>query len=133
MLAGRERIPRIIFARIARRSCMSATTESRKSKCDICGGPLGQQRWRGFPPICAKCEMENIHETPGLSGPYLDAYNRLRDLRNTLADIFRYLEEEGEQIIEGEPIVDIVDQIQDLAETFKDSVVRRLEDELEEM
>jgi hypothetical protein len=54
----------------------------------------------------------------------------LRDLRNTLADIFRYLEDEGEKITEGEPIVDVVDQIQDLAETFKETVVRKLEDEL---
>ena len=112
---------------------MTAVTDTRDGTCDICGGPLGQQRWRGFPPICAKCEMESIHETPGLSGPYLDAYNRLRDLRNGLADIFRYLEDEDEQVTEGEPIVDVVDQIQDLAETFKETVVRRIEDDLAEM
>lgn len=105
--------------------------ENRDFTCDICGGPLGMQRWRGFPPICGKCEMESIHDTPGLSGPYLDSYNRLRDLRNTLADIFRYIEDEGEEMTEGEPIVEVIDQIQDLAETFKESVVRPI-DELAE-
>lgn len=103
-------------------------TETREYTCDVCGGPLGQQRWRGFPPICSKCEMESIHETPGLSAPYLDSYNRLRDLRNSLADIFRSVEEEGEEITEGDPIVEVIDQIQDLAETFKESVVRSLDD-----
>jgi hypothetical protein len=106
-------------------------TETKEFTCDICGGPLGQQRWRGFPPICSKCEMESIHDTPGLSGPYLDSYNRLRDLRNSLADIFRYIEDEGEEMTEGDPIVEVIDQIQDLAETFKESVVSPL-DELDE-
>lgn len=105
--------------------------ENREFACDICAGPLGQQRWRGFPPICSKCEMESIHDTPGLSGPYLDSYNRLRDLRNSLADIFRYIEDEGEDMMEGEPIVEVIDQIQDLTETFKESVVRPI-DELDE-
>ena len=105
--------------------------ETREFTCDICGGPLGQQRWRGFPPICSKCEMESIHDTPGLSGPYLDSYNRIRDLRNTLADICRWLEDEDEDITEGDPIVEVIDQIQDLAETFKESVVRPI-DELDE-
>src|SRR5437588_379745 len=109
------------------------TTEVRDTTCDICGGPLGQQRWRGFPPICARCEMDSIHDTPGLSGPYVDAYNRLRDVRNTLADIFRTIEDEGENISEGEPIVDVIDQIQDLAETFKESVVSPLEDDLDRL
>jgi hypothetical protein len=106
-------------------------TETREYTCDICGGPLGQQRWRGFPPICSKCEMESIHDTPGLSGPYLDSYNRLRDIRNTLADTFRYIEDEGEELTEGDPIVEVIDQIQDLAETFKETVVSQL-DELDE-
>lgn len=103
-------------------------TEARDYTCDICGGPLGQQRWRGFPPICSKCEMENIHDTPDLSGPYLDAYNRLRDIRNMLADTFRYLEDEDEEITEGEPIVEVIDQIEDLAQTFLDSVVKPVDD-----
>ncbi|HLJ68864.1 MAG TPA: hypothetical protein VKX16_16025 [Chloroflexota bacterium] len=103
--------------------------ETREYTCDICGGPLGQQRWRGFPPICSKCEMESIHDTPGLSGPYLDSYNRLRDLRNTLADIFRYIEEEGEELSEGDPIVEVIEQIQDLAETFRETVVSSLDDD----
>jgi hypothetical protein len=103
-----------------------ATT--REYACDICGGPLGQQRWRGFPPICSKCEMESIHDTPGLSGPYLDSYNRLRDLRNTLADIFRYLEAEGEELTEGDPIVEVIEQIQDLAETFLASAIKSADD-----
>jgi hypothetical protein len=102
--------------------------DTKEFTCDICGGPLGQQRWRGFPPICSKCEMESIHDTPGLSGPYLDSYNRLRDLRNSLADIFRYIEDEGEEMTEGDPIVEVVDQIQDLAETFKESVVSPLDE-----
>jgi uncharacterized Zn finger protein (UPF0148 family) len=96
--------------------------------CDICGGPLGQQRWRGFPPICSKCEMESIHETPDLSGPYLDAYNRLRDIRNMLADTFRQLEDEGEEVVEGEPITEVIDQIEDLAQTFLDTVVKPVEE-----
>jgi hypothetical protein len=107
---------------------MSTITETKEFTCDICGGPLGQQRWRGFPPICSKCEMESIHDTPGLSGPYLDSYNRLRDIRNTLADIFRYIEDEGEEMTEGDPIVEVIDQIQDLAETFKESVVSDIDD-----
>jgi hypothetical protein len=103
-------------------------TEVREPTCDICGGPLGQQRWRGFPPICSKCEMESIHDTPGLSGPYIDSYNRLRDLRNSLADIFRGLEEEDEAIVEGEPIVEVIDQIEDLAQTFLETVVKPAEE-----
>lgn len=91
--------------------------------CDICGGPLGQQRWRGFPPICSRCEMDTIHDTPGLTGPYIDAYNRLRDIRNTLADTFRTIEAEPIPAVEGEPIVEVIDQIEDLAQTFLDSVV----------
>ena len=102
--------------------------EERDYRCDLCGGPLGQQRWRGFPPICSKCELESIHDTPGLSGPYLDAYNRLRDIRNMLADTFRYLEDEGEPITEGEPIVEVIDQIEDLAQTFLDSAVKPVDD-----
>src|SRR5437868_8371066 len=98
--------------------------ERSKFRCDICGGPLGQQRWRGFPPICSKCEMESIHDTPGLSGPYLDAYDRLRDLRNGLAEVFRYLEDSGEDVVEGEPVAEVIDQIEDLAVTFKESVVK---------
>ncbi|GAC1444058.1 MAG: hypothetical protein NVSMB52_02990 [Chloroflexota bacterium] len=108
------------------------STEARDYKCDICSGPLGQQRWRGYPPICSKCEMEIIHDTPGLSGPYLDSYNRLRDLRNTLADIFRHLESEGDELVEGEPIVEAIEQIQDLAETFRDSVVKPADAFIEE-
>jgi hypothetical protein len=103
-------------------------TEDRDSTCDICGGPLGQQRWRGFPPICSKCEMESIHDTPGLSGPYLDSYNRLRDIRNMLADTFRYLEDEGEEITEGDPIVEVTDQIEDLAQTFLETVVKTVDE-----
>lgn len=107
-------------------------TETRDFTCDICEGPLGQQRWRGFPPICSKCEMESIHDTPDLSGPYLDSYNRLRDIRNALADTFRYLESEGEELVEGEPIAEVIDQIQDLAETFKDAVIKPADEYLEE-
>ena len=102
--------------------------DTREATCDICGGPLGQQRWRGFPPICSKCEMESIHDTPGLTGPYLDSYNRLRDLRNALADIFRTLDEEGPVINEGEPIHEIIDQIEDLAQTFLDTMVLPVEE-----
>jgi len=102
--------------------------ETRDFTCDICAGPLGQQRWRGFPPICGKCEMESIHDTPGVSGPYIDAYNRLRDIRNTLADVFRQLENDGEDMLEGEPIVEVIDQIEDLSQTFLESVVKPAED-----
>jgi hypothetical protein len=100
----------------------------KEATCDICGGPLGQQRWRGFPPICSRCEMESIHDTPGLSGPYIDAYNRLRELRNSLADTFRTIEAESLEINEGEPIVEVIDQIEDLAQTFLDSVVKPVDD-----
>jgi uncharacterized Zn finger protein (UPF0148 family) len=93
-----------------------------EATCDICGGPLGQQRWRGFPPICSRCEMESIHDTPGLTGPYIDAYNRLRDIRNTLADTIPNIEAESIPAVEGEPIVEVIDQIEDLAQTFLDSV-----------
>lgn len=96
---------------------------AQEATCDICGGPLGQQRWRGFPPICSRCEMDSIHDTPGLTGPYIDAYNRLRDIRNTLADTFRSMEAESIPAVEGEPIVEVIDQIEDLAQTFLDSVV----------
>lgn len=98
-------------------------TQVSEATCDICGGPLGQQRWRGFPPICSRCEMESIHDTPGLTGPYIDAYNRLRDIRNQLADTFRSIESEPIPAVEGEPIVEVIDQIEDLAQTFLDSVV----------
>jgi hypothetical protein len=72
--------------------------------------------------------MESIHETPDLSGPYLDAYNRLRDIRNMLADTFRQLEDEGEEVVEGEPITEVIDQIEDLAQTFLDTVVKPVEE-----
>ena len=97
-------------------------------RCDICGGPLGQQRWRGFPPVCSKCEMESIHDTPDLSGPYLDTYNRLRDIRNHLADTFRQMEDDGTEITEGEPIAEVIDQIEDLAQTFLETVVKPVDD-----
>jgi hypothetical protein len=103
-------------------------SDTREFTCDICGGPLGQQRWRGFPPICSKCEMESIHETPGLSGPYLDSYSRLRDVRNSLAEVFRYLEDSGDPIIEGDPIAEVIDQLLDLTETFKEIVVKPIEE-----
>lgn len=106
--------------------------DTREFTCDICGGPLGQQRWRGFPPICSKCEMESIHDTPDLSGPYLDSYNRLRDLRNAMAEVFRHLEAEGGDIVEGEPIAEIIDQIEDLADTFKSSVLKPADEYWEE-
>jgi hypothetical protein len=99
----------------------------KEATCDICGGPLGQQRWRGFPPICSRCEMESIHDTPGLSGPYIDAYNRLRELRNSLADTFRTIESESLEINEGEPIVEVIDQIEDLAQTFLDTMVQSVD------
>jgi hypothetical protein len=102
-------------------------TDVKEATCDICGGPLGQQRWRGFPPICSKCEMESIHDTPGLSGPYIDAYNRLRELRNSLADTFRTIESESLEINEGEPIVEVIDQIEDLAQTFLDTMVQSVD------
>jgi hypothetical protein len=72
--------------------------------------------------------MESIHDTPGLSGPYLDTYNRLRDIRNALADAFRHMENEDEPITEGEPVVEIIDQIEDLAQTFLESVVKPLDE-----
>lgn len=103
-------------------------SEALESTCDMCGGPLGQHRWRHFPPICTKCEMETIHATPDLSAPYLDAYNRLRDARSMLTDTFRYLEEEEEGITEGDPITDVLDQIEDLIQTFRDSVVQTVEE-----
>lgn len=99
-------------------------TQQAQAACDICGGPIGQQRWRGFFPICSKCEFESIHDTPDLTGPYLDSYNQLRDVRNMLAESFRRLEEDGAPILEGEPIAEVIDQIEDLAQTFLDSVVR---------
>lgn len=105
-----------------------AATDTNNSTCDLCGGPLGQQRWRGFPPVCGACEMETIAETPGLSGPYLDNYNRLRDIRNTLADIFRQLEDEGTGVYEGDPAVEIIDQIEDLCQTFLESVVKPVDE-----
>ena len=103
-------------------------TDVKEATCDICGGPLGQQRWRGFPPICSKCEMESIHDTPGLSGPYIDAYNRLRDLRNSLADSFRFIEAEDLEMNEGEPIVEVIDHIEDLAQTFLESKVQSVDE-----
>jgi hypothetical protein len=72
--------------------------------------------------------MESIHETPGLSGPYLDSYSRLRDVRNSLAEVFRYLEDSGEPIIEGDPIAEVIDQLLDLTETFKEIVVKPIEE-----
>jgi hypothetical protein len=72
--------------------------------------------------------MESIHDTPGLSGPYLDAYNRLRDIRNALADSFRYLEDEEEEIAEGDPIFEVIDQIEDLAQTFLETVVKPVDE-----
>ena len=75
--------------------------------------------------------MESIHDTPDLSGPYIDAYNRLRDLRNSLADIFRTLEEESTEVVEGEPIVEVIDQIEDLAQTFLDTMVKPVEEWVE--
>jgi hypothetical protein len=72
--------------------------------------------------------MNSIHETPDLSGPYLDAYNRLRDIRNMLADTFQHLEDEDEEIVEGEPITEVIDQIEDLAQTFLDTVVKPVEE-----
>ena len=110
----------------------NSVTETREHTCDICGGPLGQQNWRGFPPICAKCEMESIHETPGLTGQYLDSYNRLREIRNSLADVFRHLEAEGEEMMEGEPIVECIEQIEDLAQTFLESQVKPVDETWEE-
>jgi hypothetical protein len=71
--------------------------------------------------------MESIHDTPGLSGPYIDAYNRLRELRNSLADTFRTIEAESLEINEGEPIVEVIDQIEDLAQTFLDTMVRSVD------
>jgi hypothetical protein len=105
--------------------------ESRDGTCDLCGGPIGQQRWRGFPPICSKCELETIHNTPGLSAPYIDAYDRLRDIRNMLADTFHHLEEEGEGIVEGDPAVEVISQIEDITQTFLESVVKPMEDWVE--
>lgn len=103
-------------------------SEAREDICDMCGGPLGQKRWRHFPPVCGKCEMESILATSDLSAPYLDAYNRLRDIRNMLSDTFRYLEDEDEEITEGDPIPDVLDQIEDLIATFRETVVTSVED-----
>lgn len=111
-----------VYAR--KRHGQEMATETREATCANCGGPLGQQRWRGFPPICSKCEMETIHDTPGLSGPYLDSYNRLRDLRNQLAESFRHLETEGDEMEEGEPIVELIEQIEDIAQTFLETMVK---------
>ncbi|GAC1508575.1 MAG: hypothetical protein NVS2B16_05640 [Chloroflexota bacterium] len=108
------------------------TADGREFTCDICSGPLGQQRWRGFFPICTKCELDSIHDTPGITGPYLDAYNQLRDLRNMLADAFRNLEEGKEEIIEGDPLAEVIDQIADLSQTFLDSMVKPAEEFVEE-
>jgi hypothetical protein len=72
--------------------------------------------------------MESIHDTPDVTGPYLDSYTRLRDLRNALADAFRHIEEEGDEMTEGEPIVEVIEQIEDLAQTFLETVVKTDED-----
>jgi hypothetical protein len=72
--------------------------------------------------------MESIHDTPDLTGPYLDIYNRLRDLRNMLADTFRQIEADETDVAEGDPIVEVIDQIEDLAQTFLDSMVKPLEE-----
>ncbi len=110
-------------------------TDAEQFTCDICGGPLGQQRWHGFFPICSKCELQSINDTPDLSGPYLDAYNHLRDIRNSLAAAFLELEEEDDEISEGdlrEPVAEVIDQIADLAQTFLDTVVKPAEEFAEE-
>jgi hypothetical protein len=52
----------------------------------------------------------------------------LRDIRNTLADVFRYLENESDEINDGEPIAEIIDQIEDLAQTFLETVVTPVDD-----
>jgi len=75
--------------------------------------------------------MESIHDTPDISGPYLDAYNRLRDIRNMLADTFRHLEDEGDDITEGEPIWEVIVQIEDLTQTFRESVVTPVDEWVE--
>jgi len=61
----------------------------------------------------------------------MDAYNRLRDIRNQLADTFRTIEEEKMEISEGEPLVEVIDQVEDLAQTFLDTMVKPV-DEWEE-
>lgn len=100
--------------------------------CDVCGGPLGEQRWRGFPPICGACEMESLHDTPDLSGPYIDTYIRLRDIRNTMATTFHHLEEEGEPISPGTPLYEVIEQIEDLSSTFLEAVAESAEDDWDE-
>lgn len=91
--------------------------------CDLCGGPLGRAPWRGFFPFCSKCEMETIHDDRELTSQHLEMYNRLRDLRNTLADLFRELESEGPDMLKV-PIVEVIEQIQDISETFYEEVIK---------
>jgi hypothetical protein len=98
-------------------------TETAEFVCDLCGGPLGREPWRGFFPFCSKCEMETIHDDLELSSTHLEMYNRLRDLRNTLADLFRELEREGPEMLKV-PIIEVIEQIQDISETFYEEVIK---------
>jgi hypothetical protein len=98
-------------------------TERTEYVCDLCGGPLGRTPWRGFFPFCSKCEMETLADDLELTSTHLEMYNRLRDVRNTLADLFRELEAEGPEMLKV-PIVEVIEQIEDMAETFNDEVVK---------
>jgi hypothetical protein len=44
-------------------------------------------------------------------------------LRNTLADLFRELEAEGPDMLKV-PIVEVIEQIQDISETFYEEVIK---------
>jgi hypothetical protein len=67
--------------------------------------------------------METIHDDRELTSQHLEMYNRLRDLRNTLADLFRELESEGPDMLKV-PIVEVIEQIQDISETFYEEVIK---------
>jgi hypothetical protein len=67
--------------------------------------------------------METIHDDRELTSQHLETYNRLRDLRNTLADLFRELEAEGPDMLKV-PIVEVIEQIQDISETFYEEVIK---------
>lgn len=67
--------------------------------------------------------METIHDDLELSSTHLEMYNRLRDVRNTLADLFRELEREGPGMLKV-PIIEVIEQIQDISETFYEEVIK---------